>query len=421
MYCGEYNKYNVIICGTGATGSQLIPFVTQLLSYQSNCKLTFIDGDRVEMKNLKNQKFLKKDDGMSKSSILQERYKKVYPGLDVNYMDTYIKSQEDLLPLFDEDVKTLNILVGCVDNNPTRKIMRDLFHNESIKQLIYIDSGNGTESMQGQIVVGYKDIVGCRTDGKSSYNESILTYFTKVVAPCAGDIFKDIVEDLETVDHVTSCSYVGDSHPQNIATNILAASVIFGIINQIICFANVPTGITYFDAKNQSVTYREVYFEQEAPLNLEMTIESETISEFEEGDTIFVSQVSLNIPEDTVIPLGDGLVVDNGMVLLIPSDPVAIINTENKSAVCNLSDCEVLFNSKHKNVVINGSILKPYLKSALIEAIDVCTESEKEGYLYLASPKVTACYIEMGEESFTYGNLDPMIIQYDDNGHIINE
>lgn len=256
----EFRSYNIIVCGTGATGSQLIPFLTQLLSFRENCTLTFIDGDRVELKNLRNQKFLATDEGLPKSRVLQRRYSKIYPDLEIRFVDEYVKSTADIVSLMAGDRSTLNILVGCVDNNPTRKILRDVFHNEAVINIAYLDSGNGTLSMQGQVVSGLKLYSDFKQvpDHNGSYNTFRTKSVSKVYAPCAGDIFEDIMSDTETVDHVTSCSYVADKNPQNIATNIMAATTLFSLINQIVSFNEISTGITYFDAKNFSMVHREI-------------------------------------------------------------------------------------------------------------------------------------------------------------------
>lgn len=260
----KYRRYNIVICGTGATGSQLIPSLTQLLAFREDCELTFIDGDRVETKNLRNQKFLSKDNGRPKSMVLQKRYNTVYPNLKIGFMDEYIKDKERVLSLLYTHEDVLNIIVGCVDNNPTRKILREVFHDDSVPNIVYIDSGNGTESMQGQIVTAYKRYIEKVQvpHPKYSYNVLCSKSVSKVVAPCAGDLFPEIISDKETVDQVTSCGYVSDKHPQNIATNIMAASTLFCIINQIIGFEQITPGITYFDAKDMSIVHRPIIIEE---------------------------------------------------------------------------------------------------------------------------------------------------------------
>ena len=65
--------FNIVVVGTGATGSQLMPPLTQLLSNLEGHRLSIIDADHVEEKNLKNQKFLKEDIGKSKAQVIQKR------------------------------------------------------------------------------------------------------------------------------------------------------------------------------------------------------------------------------------------------------------------------------------------------------------------------------------------------------------
>lgn len=79
MFHTRFNRIvsNVIIVGCGGTGSRLIPMVAQ---FMKSCPaildpfITLIDGDKVEMKNLARQNFIKQDVGRNKADVLAERY-----------------------------------------------------------------------------------------------------------------------------------------------------------------------------------------------------------------------------------------------------------------------------------------------------------------------------------------------------------
>jgi len=118
-------NYAFFIIGTGATGSQLIPMLTQLLNNTSEKieKITFVDGDIIEEKNLKNQKFLLKDVGNYKSEVLAERYQRVYPELNLKFITDYVKSIDDLYRICSCKYNTIPVIVGCVDNIETRKMI----------------------------------------------------------------------------------------------------------------------------------------------------------------------------------------------------------------------------------------------------------------------------------------------------------
>lgn len=233
----ENYNYAIYLIGTGATGSQLLPFLTQLLNnLKEKISLTLIDGDIIENKNLKNQKFLKQDIGNFKSSVLCERYQRVYPNLDISYFDTYLKDYSNLLNKFEYCYDYCPIIIGTVDNNSTRKILNDVFEKH-YKNIIYIDSGNGTLNRSGQIVVGYKE------KGK------------EILFPVA-KAFPEILEDTEDINKVLSCSYSSGEHPQNIATNIMAASTLFNILTNILMFNKITSHVTFFNADNNSIVTR---------------------------------------------------------------------------------------------------------------------------------------------------------------------
>jgi hypothetical protein len=254
--------YNIIIVGTGATGSQLLPFVSQLLANYDANTLKICDGDSIELKNLRNQKFTEGDVGRLKSEVLCERYQAVYPNLKISYVDEYVKDEESLIKFIYGDKKPnrkwMPILIGCVDNDATRRIFDKVFYSEKVPDMIYIDSGNGTDNRVGQVVVGYK--IGKNKqvkDGLGGYNYYCSGRVVKeiVLTPVA-DLFPEIRNETETIDHSLSCGATLNEHPQNIATNVLAAVTIFNIINNIIAFNTIPNHISYFNAEKPEIISR---------------------------------------------------------------------------------------------------------------------------------------------------------------------
>lgn len=236
----DFNKYKnikILLIGVGATGSQLTPFLCQMLNNYTNINtdLLFIDEDIISKKNLKNQKFMKEEVGEFKSRILAERYKLVYPDLNVKYIDKYITSKGALTNLVeklsskiaDED---LFIILGCVDNIASRKVLNEFF-NSTDKNLIYIDSGNGTDIREGQVVVGVK-------------------LNNRVLQEPVGALYNEILTDTSGFKELYSCGEVLDKNPQNIATNVLAATTIFTILNELFYSHQIKVHEVLFDAEN---------------------------------------------------------------------------------------------------------------------------------------------------------------------------
>lgn len=245
---------NIIQVGLGGTGSNLLPFLTQLIN-QLNDKsiyLTIIDGDIVENKNLRNQKYTELDISKPKAEVLCERYKAVYPELNISYINKYIKSENDILEHIEN--KSLNIIIGCVDNNATRQILHKVFYNENVADIIYIDAGNGTEQRIGQIVTGYKKGVQKQVPPYDYFQTKRLP--KEIILKPVGDIFPEILNDNDNIDKVLSCSNISNEVPQNIATNVYAATLLFTVLTNIIMFNEIKSHTIYFDAETGSAISR---------------------------------------------------------------------------------------------------------------------------------------------------------------------
>lgn len=255
-------NFRIVMVGTGATGSQLLPFLSQLLNNFTSTnshELVLMDGDHFEEKNLKNQKCTIYDVSRSKAQVLCERYQTVYKDLDISFMDEYALKSDRLVNLLKINPNAIPVLISCVDNNASRKLFNEVFNDTRLKNLIYIDSGNGTEDRSGQVVVGYKCSKSEQdTRGNTNYYSSRYVSY-KVLEP-ACDMFKDIMLDNDTLESLTSCTQVVDEHPQNIATNVMAASTVFTILNELIAFKKINTHVAYFDAENSTVDTKKVKF-----------------------------------------------------------------------------------------------------------------------------------------------------------------
>lgn len=232
-------SYNIIVVGVGGTGSHLVSFLAQLIGnnqdYANKHKIILIDGDIVEEKNLKTQKFLQEDIGKSKAEALADRYSSVFK-LDIQYMDRYLTDETDL-----KNIITRNtIIVSCVDNNKARKIIDNAFNSTLPdnrysyaydRELIYIDTGNtsGEDELVGQTVVAYKK-------GKDIILPSVSTYFPA------------ILEEQDTIITTPSCGEVINTNIQNIGANITSACTTFNILNNIIGFNQITSDLTLFNA-----------------------------------------------------------------------------------------------------------------------------------------------------------------------------
>lgn len=218
--------YTIFLIGTGATGSNLIGNLAQYAISTKNIKnIILVDGDIVEVKNYKNQKFTENDLGKNKAKVLANRYSKL--GINISYMDSYIEDSNSLIDLIN-NLETLPIIISCIDNNNGRIILDQVFRG--IDNIIYIDTGNGDEtSRNGQTVIGAKQ------DGK-------------IIAPPVVDYFPQILEGDKKEVKNFSCSVEIVEKPQCLSTNVLSATTVFLIIVNLITYNEINGRYFDFDA-----------------------------------------------------------------------------------------------------------------------------------------------------------------------------
>lgn len=232
------DRYTVVVVGCGGTGSQLLSMLMQLCNNirEKIYRIILVDGDSVENKNLQNQKCLEGDIGYNKAYSMCKRYSYLFPDLAISSYENYLRSDSDIGKLVGCEDNL--IIAGCVDNNPARKVMNDFFiKRNNFKNLIYIDSGNGTDKRSGQIVTGYKQ------------------YDTIILQP-VGNIFQNILTDTKNPQHGGTCVQEIKESPQNIATNVYAASNIFSIFVNILMYNVVKSNLVFFDAEELKVFTR---------------------------------------------------------------------------------------------------------------------------------------------------------------------
>lgn len=256
--------YTFIVIGCGGTGGYLVRDLARQIAiandqtFKTNKhRLLLIDGDVVEEKNIARQNFIRQDIGKNKAQVLAERYSAAY-GLTINYIDSYIKDAKHYEEILDDQMFH-TVTIGCVDNNKTRAMIAEALYNRgsrgnsevSWKDLgrnrstvdIWIDSGN--EEYSGQVVMGSISPYPALTEDNlgrlkrcvyyNSDNEPIGYVFK---TPLVTQIYPEILEAEDKHPDEESCAERAVSAPQNIATNIMAASIIFSFCNHLLLNRN---------------------------------------------------------------------------------------------------------------------------------------------------------------------------------------
>lgn len=145
----KITKYRFYVIGVGGTGSLLARDLPKLL-LNTNHKMKLVDGDVVERKNIKRQGYQEQDIGTNKAISLSRKINSLY-SMECEFDDDYC-TFDDLYKMATKDERYIPVIIGCVDNDATRKILEQVFNK--LENVIYIDSANS--EYEGNIYVASK-------------------------------------------------------------------------------------------------------------------------------------------------------------------------------------------------------------------------------------------------------------------------
>jgi PRTRC genetic system ThiF family protein len=148
----------IYLVGCGGTGSWLAPHLIRLARFlretrQMNMRVTFIDPDTVEVKNVFRQNFAAVEVGDHKAALLARRYAAAW-GTAIEVHPTRFAPGMIQLEYGD-----LGVIVGCVDNAAARRSIAETLTQdanmrsaEGLARLWWLDCGNGKDT--GQVLFG---------------------------------------------------------------------------------------------------------------------------------------------------------------------------------------------------------------------------------------------------------------------------
>lgn len=268
------DNIHILIIGCGGNGGYLVPQVMRYVRSftdkqqlptpgQTNRQkfkidITIVDGDTIEQKNLIRQNFIAPDIGKNKARVMAERYGRAF-GLEVGIVERYINA--DLARDLIIDLTGSVIILGCVDNNATRKILyehvwHEVEESQKAQNLFWIDVAN--EMFDGQVVIGYRHKTHGTRKGygiaagpgkmrtKDYWDDKmveLVNTFSNGLdlvrrgidfpMPCIAEVFPDILEGKPDFDpDDPSCAEAVEQVDQAMATNIMSASQIFSAFCQ---------------------------------------------------------------------------------------------------------------------------------------------------------------------------------------------
>ena len=117
----------------------------------------------------------------------------------------------ELNPYSTKRTKEMVLLLGCVDNNKTRQLCHQAFHQS--EELIYIDSGNGKYT--GQVVCGV------RRNGRT-------------IRKSIGGVHPEMLKDTDLFPSEISCAEAAQEDPQSIVANVTAATAVLIMVYNIL-------------------------------------------------------------------------------------------------------------------------------------------------------------------------------------------
>lgn len=276
---------DVIVVGCGGNGSYLVPNVMRFIrtlmdrvnrpaqaghrrtSQNLRFDITLIDEDLIEQKNLIRQNFIAPDVGKNKAMVLAERYGRAF-GLEVGAIEKYLDAEMAEKLIWCGNSRS-QIILGCVDNNETRKVLHNIIVEKpkqdyvNMNHLFWIDVAN--ETFDGQLSIGYRcQHFGYKRD-RSSYarKQSIYTpEFWKelevslrdhykglpVVSrglhfpmPCVTEMYPEMLTGKKDFDpNDPSCAENAEQVQQAMVTNAMSSTLMFSAFCQCVAMLIDP-------------------------------------------------------------------------------------------------------------------------------------------------------------------------------------
>lgn len=234
--------FNIFIIGCGGTGSHIIPHLARLIAAlpdKTTYRLTFVDGDIVEEKNLARQHFIQSDVGKNKAEALAGRYSAAF-GLPISFREKYIESASDLQNMLQAH-KSPPLIISCVDNVKTRALIKDVVDSQQYP-VYWIDTGN--EDMAGQVVLSAR-----------IPSFKIATMATSGIFPLPDvfDLYPDLWTKLKTDKFASelSCAEMAVSSPQHGFVNLTAATLALNFIFPLLTCQKIYSHVVEFNIKNK--------------------------------------------------------------------------------------------------------------------------------------------------------------------------
>jgi PRTRC genetic system ThiF family protein len=230
----ELDKVCIALIGCGGTGSHIAQSLARLAvhcreSGGPEIMLVFVDGDRVEAKNVGRQLFSEADIGKNKAQALAGRFSAVF-GLKITGVPRMLTQQ--FYASGDWSRPKYNIIVGAVDGATGRQAISATAHQFQL----WIDCGNHESS--GQVVAGntldQKRLKGTLALGICS------------ALPSAPLIYPELLKDAPEQPQL-DCAAAMQDNAQSLCVNQAMAAVASQYLYQVVVQRKLMTFRTVID------------------------------------------------------------------------------------------------------------------------------------------------------------------------------
>ena len=132
---------NHYIVGCGGVCTYFLPSFFKTINHLKQfkkSKITFVDGDMFETKNLDRQLFAQESVGQYKAEALASQYRHQYPDIFIDVINEYVNDS------FSPENKSL--IIGFVDNHPARRDLLTVADRHKAKVIFAANSTIGAQA-----------------------------------------------------------------------------------------------------------------------------------------------------------------------------------------------------------------------------------------------------------------------------------
>jgi len=236
----RHERVSIRLIGCGGTGSHLATglgaLTRELIDRGQACDLVFIDGDKVEAKNVGRQLFSAGDVGRFKAEVLARRVGAAF-NLPALALSRHVSTAKELTHKDRHD--SLDVLIGAVDNPAARAHIAGAM-KEAHGDLWVIDAGN--ENHSGQVLLGNI------ADIRMLRGAVALGMLDRLPAPYL--VMPDLVETPKASKRAASCAEATAAGEQGLMVNRMMAAwalamlhdLLLGTLNYFGVWVNLQTG-----------------------------------------------------------------------------------------------------------------------------------------------------------------------------------